>query len=149
MSSGCRFNCNSHGTCISNKCICDLGWFSPNSTSLCTINGATEWGQGWSFFVIFFTILFIFLFLYSFLKVWWSLKQENNGQCKRKILRLFKSPKNLSLLSISILSLLIIIWLLYDPLVFKGKSNRMADRLLFESVYPLLFSVLACVLLVW
>ncbi|OMJ72511.1 hypothetical protein SteCoe_29031 [Stentor coeruleus] len=143
----CDIECNKHGSWISGDCSCDLGWFDSNS-SCCIIKGNDLWKQGWDFFVIFFNILYSIIFTYSFLKLYCSLKREKTSW-RNKMVRMFKSPKNLSLLSICLISLVRVIWLSFDPLIFKGKSNRMIDRLLFETAYPLLFTVLSSVLLVW
>ena len=145
----CINDCNGHGSCISKNCSCDLGWFSVNNTSPCTINGSTEWGDAWSFYKIFFTILFLCLLLYSSFKLCSSLKQESTSDCGIKVVRTFKSPKNLSLLGITVIALIRVVWLSFDPLNFSGLSDRMADRLVFESVYPILFTVLSSVILVW
>ena len=145
----CNMGCNKHGTCIYGTCSCDLGWFSSNSTSFCTIPGSKDWGRGWDFLTIFFNILFSLIFSISSFKLYKSLKQEKTHDCQNKLQRIFKSPKNLSLLGISLISCIRVIWLSFDPLIFKNQSNRMCDRLLFESVYPLTFTVLASVLLVW
>ena len=105
--------------------------------------------MGWSFYKIFYTILFLIVLLYSLRKLYSSIKQEKTNDCKVKLLRIFKSPKNLCLLSIEIISLIRVLWLSIDPLNFEEITSRMADRLLFESGYPLLFTVLASVILVW
>lgn len=145
----CGDHCNHHGSCLSGKCSCDLGWFSANETSFCTIPGPKEWGDYWSFFKILFIILFLCVFIYSSLKLCLSLKQENTQECSIKCIRLFKSPKNLSLFGIILMSAMRVTWLSYDPLIFDLKSTRMTDRLLFESAYPILFTVLSSVILVW
>jgi hypothetical protein len=143
----CDTECNKHGSWINGDCSCDLGWFDSNS-SCCNIKGNDLWKQGWDFFVIFFNILFSIIFTYSFLKLYNSLKREKTSW-KNKIVRMFKSPKNLSLLGICLICLVRVIWLSFDPLIFKNRSNRLIDRLLFETAYPLLFTVLSSVLLVW
>lgn len=143
----CKASCNKHGSWIKNDCSCDLGWFDGED-QCCDIKGQDSWEQGWDFFVIFFNILFSIIFTYSSLKLYNSLKNEKTN-CRNKLIRIFKSPKNLSLLGICLISCVRIAWLSFDPLIFKGKSNRMIDRLLFETAYPLLFTVLASVLLVW
>jgi hypothetical protein len=145
----CGNSCNHHGSCISESCFCDLGWFSSNSTLPCADSGIEYWGKAWNFLIIFFNILFSFIFLFSSFKLYKSLKQEKTYDCANKLMRTIKSPKNLSLLGIIVMSFIRVVWLSFDPLVFDNRSNRMTDRLLFETVYPLTFTVLASVLLVW
>ena len=146
----CVGDCNNHGTCMNSKCSCDLGFFPSDSSSTdCKKTGVHEWGSGWDFFIIFFGICFGIVFVFSSFKLMRSLKQERTYDCKNKCKRLFLSPKNLSLLGIIVIGLIKVIWLSFDPLVFKDKSSRLVDRLMFETIYPVMFTVLASVLLVW
>lgn len=145
----CFQDCNNHGTCINNNCSCDIGYFSNSSKLKCSLKGSSEWGSGWIFFQIFFILMFSITFLISSQKLYKSLAQEKTSDCQNKAKRLILSPKNLSLLGIFLISALRVIWLSYDPLVFKDKSNRMLDRMLFEIIYPIIYTILSSVLLVW
>lgn len=146
----CIDDCNNHGTCMNGKCSCDLGFFPLDDSAVdCKKKGINEWGSGWDFFTVFFGICFGIVFVFSSFKLIRSLKQERTYDCKNKCKRLFLSPKNLSLLGIIVIGLIKVIWLSFDPLVFKDKSSRLLDRLMFETIYPVMFTVLASVLLVW
>ena len=149
MSDSCTNNCNDHGTCLDNKCSCDLGFFTDDDHPDCLLSGKDEWGKAWTFFLAFYISIFVCTFLTSFFKLYKSLNREETFDCVNKCKRVVLSPKNLSLLGICFISFIKVIWLSYDPLIFKGRSNRLIDRLLFETIYPLIFTVLASVLLVW
>jgi hypothetical protein len=148
-SSTCYNGCNGHGTCQNAKCLCDLGWFLSNATKSCEKNLMDSAGPSWEFFIIFFTLLFIFTFLYTSFKLYLSINQEKTFDCKLKLFRAFKTPKNISLLGILFISFLRIFWLNFDPMGFKGIANRMEERFLFNLAYPILFTVWASVLVVW
>lgn len=145
----CKNDCFNHGTCINNSCSCDLGFFSTTEHPDCSLSGKDKWGKFWTFFVVFYILIFVCTFLVSFYELYKSLKREQTSDCKNKCKRIVLSPKNLSLLGICLISFIKVVWLCYDPLVFKGDSSRLIDRLLFETIYPLMFTVLASVLLVW
>lgn len=149
MTNSCKNDCNDHGTCMNNKCYCDLGFFTDHDHLDCSVSGKDVWGRVWTFFLAFYISIFLCTFLTSFFKLYKSLNREETFDCVNKCKRVVLSPKNLSLVGICFISFIKVVWLSYDPLVFKGKSSRLIDRLLFETIYPLIFTVLASVLLVW
>ncbi|CAG9315873.1 unnamed protein product [Blepharisma stoltei] len=139
-------DCNDHGDCISDKCSCDLGWFGDK----CNKNGIDEWGEEtWKTLVIVFSIMFFLLFTLALTKLYKTINSDKHWGINRTFVRLFRSPKHLSLFYISLVGALRGIWISYDPYSLNNKMPRVGDRLLCEMVYPLLYGVYTCVLLVW
>ena len=75
---------------------------------------------------------------------------------------ILKSPYNICMITISFIclskllfifnfnfSLVRILWITIDPFIFKGVWPRLIERLLYETVYSLLFSIYAIILWVW
>lgn len=138
-------DCSGHGYCTDEQCNCDLGWFSSN----CDESGQVEWGVFWISFRFIFAAVFLLLSLYTLKKLWSSMLRRRSLGCKIIILRIFRSPKNLSLCLILTASLLRGLWLCIDPLSFSGLLSHLTDRLLYDTVFPLMYCVYSCVLLVW
>ena len=82
------------------------------------------------------------------LKLYKIIRSEKFIGFKRSLRRIILSPKNLTLCCLSLVSLIKITWLSFDPLVFLEASSRLIDRLLFETIYPLYFCMYSSVLLV-
>lgn len=64
-------------------------------------------------------------------------------------INMIKSPKHLSLILISIISILRILWLLLDPFLMFYRINRAIERILFEIIYSLLYTLFSIILFVW
>lgn len=131
---------------ISDYCTCDWGWYSE----FCNITGREVWGDGkWNSFLYSFRILYGLVFLIAFIKLYSTLNQDKIVGVKRFFYRLFRSPKNLCLVYICSIGILRFLWLVIDPLCFGKIVGRIADRLLYETVYPFIYGLYSSVLLVW
>lgn len=137
--------CSDHGYCTRDQCNCDLGWFHDN----CSSSGISEWGVFWILFRGIFAAGFLLLSLYAFKKLWEAVLLRRSLGCKMIAWRLLRSPKNLSLCLILLTSLLRSLWLCFDPLSFEGLTSHLGDRLLYDTVFPAMYCVYSCVLLVW
>jgi hypothetical protein len=138
--------CNRHGDVYEDNCWCDWGWYDTN----CTISGIDKWGtSSWYTFRVIFTVLYVLLLLISLIKLNYTLSQDKVIGFKRLIDRLFRSPRNLCFLYLVIIGTLRISWLLTDPLRFNNNFSRLAERILYETVYPSIYGLYSSVLLVW
>ena len=136
-------DCFDHGDCQNSHCNCDFGWFDD----LCDRPGTTIWGDCWEAFLVIFTVLFTCLLSLSAFQLYISIRANN--WMIGWIRRLLGSPKHLAILFIITQAVLRVVWLLTDPLRLKNRVNRVFDRIIFESAYPLIYSTFSCVLLVW
>lgn len=138
--------CNDHGDLENTTCSCDWGWYGKN----CDSNGVEKWDpSAWLFFRVIFSIFYIFLLVLSLYKLQQTLSQDKIVGIRRLFDRLFRSPKNLCLLYLILIGVLRTSWLLTDPLRLKEVMNRTEERLLYETVYPLIYGLYSSVLLVW
>ena len=137
--------CSGHGYCTREQCNCDLGWFHDN----CNASGVSEWGVFWILFRGIFAAGFLLLALYAFKKLWGGVLLRRSLGCRLIAWRLLRSPKNLSLCLILMASLLRGLWVCLDPLSFEGLTSHLGDRLLYDTVFPAMYCVYSCVLLVW
>ena len=76
------------------------------------------------------------------------MSQDKIVGVKRVISRVFKSPRNLCLFYLMCVGILRVGWLLKDPFRFKNELTRLEDRLLYETVYPLIYGLYSSILLV-
>ena len=145
-----------------NTCLCDWGWYQKNCTKnsstssnticskICSANGLGCWGnETWLAFRAVFTISYLFLLLVCLIKLKVALSHDKVSGFKRLFYRLIRSPKNLCLFFLIVIGVLRVSWLSYDPFGFYNKATRLEDRLLFETVYPIIYGLYASVLLVW
>ena len=138
-------NCK-HGDLENSQCLCDWGWFGAE----CTESGRTLWGDNaWSTFQVIYIVLYFFILGTALLKLYMTLRLDKVTGFRRLIYRLFRSPKNLSLLYLILIGFFRGFWLWIDPLCFKEKFTRLQDRLLYNTAYPILYGLYASVLLVW
>ena len=137
--------CNGHGVEEDEGCDCDLGWFQND----CSVSGEEKWDNSWYVLEVIFGIAYFYLSVHSLYKLHSAMRVERAITWKRMFKRLYTSPKNMSLFCLCLLGLMRGFWVSIDPLNFKGISNRALDRILFESVYALLFTIYCSVLLVW
>ena len=138
--------CNNHGDLVDGSCSCDWGWFSDD----CSTNALTYWSSAsWSVFCNLFGALYLAILLISLLKLYSTLSQDKIVDFRRLFNRMFRSPKNLCLLLLIMIGTLRAAWLLTDPLLLKNNLSRIQERLLFETVYPLIYGLYSSILLVW
>ena len=95
-------DCSEHGDCRVGVCSCDIGWYSAT----CSQSGKDLWSPFWQIFRVMYSILFLLLFVYAIKKLMQGMMLRRSLGCRRNMLRLVKSPKNLSLLFIVLASLL-------------------------------------------
>ena len=142
----CPKNCNEHGLCTDGTCWCDWGWYSDS----CTTVGISDWGlNSWRSFQAIFIILYSILFAVSVKALGIQLGNDKVREWKRFFHRLFRSSKNLCLFFLTGIGILRLFWLSIDPLGFKGYLDYRAERLLFETVYALIYELYCSALLVW
>ena len=141
----CTNNCNDHGLCIDKACWCDWGWYDED----CRTDGIREWGErSWSGFQAIFVILYAILFVISVWTLGVQMRRDKAMGWKRLVYRLFRSSKNLSLLLLAGIGMLRVLWISIDPLGFKGILNYLEDKILFETVYALIYELYCSALLV-
>ncbi|CAG9331387.1 unnamed protein product [Blepharisma stoltei] len=138
-------DCNSHGDCSDSSCKCDTGWYGSN----CETTGSSEWGRAWPAYIAIYAICYYTFLGFSLLKLYRVMNADSVISLPRLLRRLFRSPKHLSLVFICCVCILRGVWLCSDPLGFNNHINRIGDRVLYEFVFPFLFGMYLCVLLVW
>ena len=156
--------CEGHGDWLGKAqgCSCDWGWYNGKEairmtnndtcirTIFCEIRGDKKWNEStWEGFKVIFIILHTILFLVCLCKLYNTLSKDKIKNARRLCYRMFRSPRNLCLVFLVCIGFLRIMWLAIDPFSFEGATDRTADRLLYESVYPFIYGLYSSVLLVW
>lgn len=141
----CAQGCGEHGECSDSKCECDVGWYG----ACCRDSGEGRWGGFWPFYRILFSVVFYAVAVVALRQLLRGMMLRRSLGCRRILLRLFRSPRNLSVFLIMCAAFLRGLWLSIDPLSFQEVMSRLSDRMLYNIVFPLMYCVYCSVLLVW
>lgn len=141
----CANDCGDHGVCENEKCVCDAGWYG----NCCEDPGDERWGGVWSFYRILFAVVFYSVALFALRQLIRGMMLRRSLGCRRILMRLFRSPRNLSVFLIMCAAFFRGLWLSIDPLCFQETMSRLGDRMLYNIVFPLMYCVYCSVLLVW
>jgi len=141
----CVQGCGEHGECSNSRCECDVGWYGV----CCKDSGDGRWGGFWPFYRILYAVIFYAVAAFALRQLMRGMMLRRSLGCRRILLRLFRSPRNLSVFLIMCAAFLRGLWLSIDPLSFHGVMSRLSDRMLYNIVFPLMYCVYCSVLLVW
>jgi len=141
-------DCNNQGYCVDGECLCNVAWFGTN----CQENLDHYSRKGFIAYRAVFIIAFSMLLLLSFRRLYYKVKKEKHlfGSTNWLfVIKTLRSPYNLAMLSIFLICLLRILWLSIDPFGYHLVLHRSIERVLFETIFSVLFWIYAIILWVW